>query len=461
MTATVFPTGTTIYDTARCWSGFTVFQPREVGAILIDMNGNVVNRWRNLQGLPGPNKVLPGGFVMGSTGQRNPKYGFQDNLDLVQVTWDGEVVWRFNRQELVRDPRCKGTWMARQHHDYQRQGNPVGYFVPGMGPLVDRGNTLIVCHANLRNPAISDKLLLDDVIIEVTWDRETVWKWVCSEHFEEMGFREEARNVLSRNPGMLKAGGGMGDWMHLNSASLLGPNKWFESGDERFHPDNAIISGRETNILAIIEKKTGRLVWKLGPDYSAFHQRSAIGQVVGPHHVHMIPGGLPGEGNILVFDNGGWAGYGAPNPGSPAGRRNALRDYSRVVEFDPITFEIVWQYPERKGDGGFGSVGGTLYSPLMSSAQRLPNGNTLITEGNTGRIFEVTRECAVVWEYVNPYYGRKSKQNMIYRAYRVPYEWVPQAELPKEVDVPRMDNSRFRVPGAPPAKVLKVTDVKG
>ena len=94
MPPTVFPTGVTIYEPERCWNGYTIFQPRQLGATLIDMNGNVVNRWRGLQGLPGPNKLLPGGYVMGSTGQRDTKLGFQDNLDLVQVDWDGRTVWR-------------------------------------------------------------------------------------------------------------------------------------------------------------------------------------------------------------------------------------------------------------------------------------------------------------------------------------------------------------------------------
>ena len=69
-----------------------------------------------------------------------------------------------------------------------------------MSPLVDRGNTLISCHKNLKNPKISDKRLLDDAIIEVTWAGEIIWEWVCSEHFDEMGFSEEAKNVIARNP---------------------------------------------------------------------------------------------------------------------------------------------------------------------------------------------------------------------------------------------------------------------
>jgi hypothetical protein len=131
-----------------------------------------------------------------------------------------------------------------------------------------------------------------------------------------------------------------------------------------------------------------------------------------------------------------------------------------VVEFNPVTLEVVWQYPERKEGPGVALPGSKLYSPLMSFAQRLQNGNTLITEGGSGRIFEVTAQFETVWEYVNPYFGRKSRQNGIYRAYRVPYEWVPQVERPTEKAVPTINNARFSVPGSPGARVVKVTDIK-
>ena len=129
---------------------------------------------------------------------------------------------------------------------------------------------------------------------------------------------------------------GLGDWMHLNSMSPLGPNRWFDGGDERFHPDNIILSGRETNLVFIISKETGKVVWRVGPYYDQNPKLRELGWIIGQHHAHMIPRGLPGEGNILVYDNGGWAGYGSPNPGSSTGIKNAIRDYSRVLEFDPI-----------------------------------------------------------------------------------------------------------------------------
>ncbi|AFS77791.1 arylsulfotransferase domain-containing protein [Gottschalkia acidurici 9a] len=458
---TVYPTGVTIYNPEKSWSGYTIFQAAGEGALLIDMTGKEINLWKGLHGFP--NKILPGGYVIGSTGERNPKYGMQDMTDLVQVDWDGNIVWRFNKLEYIEDPGEEPQWMARQHHDYQREGNTVGYYAPDQEPLVDGGNTFILCHENVKNLDISEKLLLDDKIIEVTWDGEIVWSWNANEHFHELGFDEAAKNIIYRDPNMRPAGGGMGDWLHINSMSLLGSNRWYDSGDERFHPDNIIWDSREANIMAIIDKKTGKIVWKLGPTFDNNEELKKIGWIIGQHHVHLIPKGLPGEGNILIFDNGGWAGYGLPNPNSPTGRQNARRDYSRVLEINPITLEIEWQYTPSEAGFVHPVDSYRFYSPFISSAQRLPNGNTLITEGSDGRIFEVTKEHEIVWEYISPYEGDENfKLNMVYRAYRVPYSWIPQIESPtEEVAIEKVDKKFFRVPGAAGIGSHKETIVKG
>ena len=65
-----------------------------------------------------------------------------------------------------------------------------------------------------------------------------------------------------------------------------------------------------------------------------------------------------------------------------------------------------------------------------------------------------------MWEYVCPYQDRKTGESGAYRAYRAPYEWIPQLEHPKEKTVPRTSNRRFRVPGSPPPGVPKVTGLK-
>ena len=285
---TIYPTGVTVYNPEKCWNGFTIFQALEVGAVLMNMNGRENKVWKGVHGFP--NKIFPGGYLMTSRGSRDGRYGVQDGLDLVQIDWDGNVVWKFDRNEYIEDPGIPGRWMARSHHDYQREGSTTGYYAPGMEPKTDSGNTLVLAHRNARNPKISDKQLLDDVILEVDWDGDIVWEWNCNEHFDEMGFREGPKNTLARNPNYRPTQPeGMGDWMHINSMSVLGPNKWYDAGDERFHPDNIIVDGREANIIFIISKATGKITWKLGPDYDNSPEAKAIGWIIGQHHAHMIP----------------------------------------------------------------------------------------------------------------------------------------------------------------------------
>ncbi|WP_339188281.1 aryl-sulfate sulfotransferase [Paenibacillus sp. FSL R5-0490] len=457
--STIYPTGATLYNPDKAWGGYTVYQAGEEGVVLIDMNGKEVHLWKGLLGFPA--KILPGGYVLGSTGRRDPKFGIQDNVDLVQVDWDGNIVWKYNSYEHIEDPGYEPLWYARQHHDYQREGNPVGYYAPGLAPKTKSGKTLILAHKNVSNPQISDKPLLDDAIIEVDWEGKVLWEWLPNEHFEELGFDEAARNVLFRDPNTRSfghLGGGVGDWLHINSASYVGPNRFYEEGDERFHPDNIIWDAREANIIAITDRQSGKIVWRLGPDYTS-PEAKHIGTIIGQHHAHIIPQGLPGEGNLLVFDNGGWAGYGLPNPASPFGLKHAIRDHSRVLEINPVTLEIVWQYTSAEAGFSVPTDSYKFYSPYISSAQRLPNGNTLITEGSNGRLFEVTVEHELVWEYVSPYTDGRNT-NMVYRSYRVPYQWVPQLEKPQEVAIEAIDVSTYRVPGAAPKGSASIVSVE-
>lgn len=450
---TVYPTGTTLYKKDGAWSGFTIF-PSVKGALLIDMNGREVNLWSGLSGFP--NKILPGGYVLGSSGARTGAKAYQDQKDLLQADYDGKVVWRFSKTEQVEN----GEWQARQHHDFQREGSPVGYFAPGQEPIAIGGKTLILTHENVVNQAVSDAELIDDKVIEVDEAGNIVWTWRASDHFDEFGFDDTAKRALRLNPNRVSSGAG--DWLHVNSLSAVGPNRLYDDGDERFNPENLILDSRNANILFIVSKKTGDIVWRLGPDFNESEATKRLGWIIGQHHFHLIPKGLPGAGGFLVFDNGGAGGYGAPNPASADGRNNAVRDYSRVLQFDPVTLEIRWQYTPAEAGHSFLDAS-KFYSSFISSAQRLPNGNTLITEGADGRLIEVTPEHDIVWEYINPYYHEfhgDFRSNMIYRAYRVPYEWVPQAGIPQETDVTPPETSTFRV-GAEIPVGGKITVVEG
>ena len=111
---TIYPTGVTLYNPDKAWNGFTIIQAPDNGALLLGMNGHEIRMWKDVHGFP--NKMFPGGMLMGSTGTRHPKHGLQDQLDLVQIDWDGNIVWKFDRAEFVEDPGQEPRWMARQLH---------------------------------------------------------------------------------------------------------------------------------------------------------------------------------------------------------------------------------------------------------------------------------------------------------------------------------------------------------
>jgi Arylsulfotransferase (ASST) len=127
-----------------------------------------------------------------------------------------------------------------------------------------------------------------------------------------------------------------------------------------------LTSFRELGAIAVLDPDGEKLVW------------AARGPWIGQHDPDLLP-----NGNILLFDN-----YG--NFAKREGR-------SRVIEFDPETMAIVWQYT--------GNAEWPLESAIRSSQQRLANGNTLITESSGGRILEVTGAGDIAWQFVNPIRG--------------------------------------------------------
>ncbi len=449
---TVFPHGTTIYKPAKCYNGYTVFgtEVEGQGTVLIDMNGHVVKQWNNICDKEHPAKLLKGGFLMGSMRPAKDKkgrlWGDEHSTNLVIVDWKGKVL--------------RSIPHAGMHHDYQVEGNPVGYHAPGMPVAKKDGKILILSHKMVKNQKISKKLLYDDYIVELDKDGKVIWEWLASDHFDEMPFTKAAKKTMRKHPtySMTRTPGVKGgDWIHVNAASYLGPNHWYAEDPVKysvFNPDNIIVSCRQTNTFFIVEKTTGKIVWQVGPLYykdvkwtfgGKTYKKAykKLGQIIGQHHVHMIPEGLPGAGNILIYDNGGYAGYGPRNPGAHLGWSDARRDYSRVLEINPVSLKIVWEHSGKTL--GFRNKY-QFYSDYVSSAQRLPNGNTLIDNGAVGQFQEVTPDHEIVWEYISPYYTENGHYNLVYRAYRVPYDYVPQLKKPVEKAVTPPDNTEFILP---------------
>ena len=177
--------------------------------------------------------------VRSSTGRSGAKQGASfRNKTIGELDWEGRTISQWGSQ-------APGG-AARQHHDLHRLPN---------------GDTLAL--VNIIHPVSGFTLpiMTDDAIYQVNARGEIVWRWVASEHLEEFGFTPQELQLVreSRNR----------DYLHLNAMTPLGPNKWFTQGDQRFDPQNILISSRNANFVVIIDKKTSHIVWRLGPDYPA------------------------------------------------------------------------------------------------------------------------------------------------------------------------------------------------
>ncbi len=148
---------------------------------------------------------------------------------------------------------------------------------------------------------------------------------------------------------------GVLDVFHTNTIALLDRDVagLGEAGD-------LLLCLREIDTVAVVSPRGGHVVWQWGP-----------GELDRPHQPTLLP-----NGHLLVFDNG------------------ASRGWSRIVEVDPVSRRVVWEYRADPPDA--------FFSEKMGGVQGLANGNVLVTESQRGRAFEVTREGEVVFEFWNP-----------------------------------------------------------
>lgn len=166
--------------------------------------------------------------------------------------------------------------------------------------------------------------------------------------------------------------------------------------------DNVLVTVRHQDVVAVIDWPRKKLVWAWGQ-----------GELSGPH-----AGTVLENGNILIFDNG------------------LSRGWSRVVELDPVAKKIVWEYkaPDPK----------KLFTLGRGSAQRLPNGNTLISNSDRGQVLEVTPAGEVVWEFLNPLTSAEGHRATITRMTRYEPAFIEKllAEQPRTApQKPRTGNN--------------------
>ena len=408
-------------------AGYTLFDTHAGPVFLIDNAGHLVHRWD----LPGSAvwaapELLADGHLMAKLGSKT----------IGVVDADGKVVWRYTAQDGV-------------HHDHV---------------VLPNGNVLLLLAGRKSREEIiavgADPAFVDpngltiDYVIEVrpapSKGGQVVWRWSPWDHLVQ-DFDPDKPNYgrPADHPGRIDINFLL---EHLSVATHAERDDWLHANaiDHHAEANHILFLSRHFSELWVIDHSTtaeesagrsggrhgrgGDLLWRWGNPRAHGAGTVAHQQLFWPHAAHWIPAGLPGAGNILLFNNGDEFG-------------SLRRDHSEVLEL---------AYP--LGDAKFGAwpagepqpppaptwryvadPPGDLLSLRVSNAQRLANGNTLIASGFQGTIFEVTPQGREVWRYVSPWCtgkdciqrdpgpplrnipgvrGEDIGQNLFYRAFR-------------------------------------------
>jgi hypothetical protein len=218
--------------------------------------------------------------------------------------------------------------------------------------IAENGDIYVLCQGKkeIKLPDLDIAgSILDDYITVLTPEGKMKEEISIFESLNRSNFRPVLKNIQIEK---LK-----GDIFHTNTLGLIDGSNIKETAP--FLQGHALISLRNFHYIAIVDLTEIEVTWMLSGMWTLQHQPECLD-----------------NGNILVFDNLGENGY------------------SEVIEFNPLTQEIVWGYRGNNKNG--------FCSPSLGSQQRLPNGNTLITESRDGRVFEVTPDNELVWEFINP-----------------------------------------------------------
>ena len=365
-------------------------------AHLVDHLGRIVHSWQFEQWLPHDAKILDNGNLLVVIRQDSGR----PISNIVELDPESNVVWKYStRPDLV-------------HHDFFKMPNGnVLMLVLGFKTREE----IIAAGVNPHILPPSETMAYD-YLIEVrptgSEGGEIVWEWSAWDYLvQDFDASKENYADPSQHPELIDANYldlahkerfPYLDWLHINAI------------DYNHELDQIALSPRHFSEVWIIDHSAsteeaptrsggnagggGALLYRWGNPRAYGHGTVADQRLFWQHNTHWIAPGLPGAGNILIFNNGYEIGLGEDPP-----------FYSSIEEIVPPVdgygyrrrpgapyppAEPVWRYTAEPPTD--------FHSRLMSNAQRLPNGNTLICAGMQGNVFQVTPDGKTVWKYVYP-----------------------------------------------------------
>jgi hypothetical protein len=346
--------GVTQYNPQLAFEGLNLYSSSTLPeAYLIDMEGNILHKW---------------------TKQMNEGNNWRHHVELCE---DGDLLVIVRDKMLMCldwDSNVKWKKKMRFHHDVYISGDKIYAFA--------REDKLVFWHG-IPLPILSDfivvlspkdrtimaKVDLYDVVKEFVTPRTIARTYLGifkPATLMDFVYRKLKTNYACRT-------GLCFDVMHSNRVEVIDRDidGFCKKGDW-------MISIRELDLIGLLDPETKKLIWSWGP-----------GELDSQHYPTLLE-----NGNVLIFDNG------------------RKRGFTRIVELNPKTKEIVWEYKSKPPE--------RFYSELRGCNQRLPNGNTIITESDKGYVFEVTKDGRIVWDFYNPNVKTKErKREAIYQMIRI------------------------------------------
>jgi hypothetical protein len=360
-------TGQTHID-SRSFGGYTLITPIGGDAVyLLDIDGRIVHQWKVPSFQPGYGYLLPGGnllvrgqHVVDEVVKVGEPAGKADIL--LELDWDSNEIWRWEHEtfhhDMARLPNGNTLVIIWESMPEELAKKIKGGYSPEEVETIT-GNKDFMSFA-LQGVGVGGrprlKGMLTDALLEINPAGETVHIWHAHEHFDP--------DVDTLCPIDFPF-----EWTHINSVEMT--------------PDgDVLICSQKLDKIMKISWPEGKVLWKWG----------GLARISHPHDSSVTP-----DGTVLIFDNG------SKHP--PIAR-------SRVIEVDMETDEIIWQY--------FPSPVFSMLSLHIAGAERLVNGNTLICEGESGRVFEVTPDCEICWEWNSPFVHEFKTVDvvMLFRAHR-------------------------------------------
>ncbi|MCB2205752.1 aryl-sulfate sulfotransferase [bacterium] len=367
---------------SSAYEGYTLFNPNNSRTTyLVDMAGSTVHTWNHSRNGGYSVYLLPSGHLLRPCATSIPALrGAASAGRIEEVDWDGNLVWSFDY--------AGSTYVT--HHDLEPMPN---------------GNVLLIAW-EVKSAAeatamgrSSARTIWPDHIIEVQPDgaggASIVWEWHAWDHLvQDTDPSKPNYGVISDHPERIDVnlgsnlGPGGGDWLHINGISY-NPEK-----------DQIVISSHFMNEIYVIDHSTttaqaagstggnagkgGDLLYRWGQPSNYDAPGTDLFDVV--HCSYWIPQGCPGAGHILAFNNNSRSRASVVTEIVPS----VDQDGAYVLDngaFGPAA--PVWTYQN----------GSTFYSNHLGGNQRLPNGNTFITEATSGYLFEVDAQGNQVWDY--------------------------------------------------------------